>query len=87
MEMAKDFCFSWEIFVRFRGTVRLAVVVGVVVVVVVEFQFVVVATGTAVAVVAGCVVVFLVVVLFVAAVLWCNCFHVVLVEQIWCSLV
>jgi hypothetical protein len=82
MEMVKDFCFLWEIFVRFGSTVRLAVVVGVVIRAVVEFQFVAVAFGTAVAVVAGCVVQFLVVVLFVAALLYCGCFHVVLVEQI-----
>jgi hypothetical protein len=76
-----------EIFVSLGGIVRLAVVVGVVIVIVVEFQFVAAAPGTAVAVAAGCVVQFLVVVLFVAAVLWCNCFHVAFVEQIWCSLV
>jgi hypothetical protein len=79
-----DFCFLWEIFVSFGGTIRLAVVVGVVVRAVVEFQFVAVEFGTAAAVVAGCVVQFLVVVLFVAAVLCYGCFHAVLVEQIWC---
>ena len=72
---------------RFGNIIRLAVVVGVVVRVVVEFQFVAVGFGTAVAVVADCVVAFLVVVLFVAAVLYCDCFHVVLVEQIQCNLV
>jgi hypothetical protein len=75
------------IFVRFDGIVRLAVVVGVVVRAVVEFQFVAAEFGAAATAVVGCVVQFLVVVLFVATVLCCGCFHVVLVEQIQCSLV